>query len=88
MKNTIVNLIVVAAFSFSSAAIADTGMNDESQSVVAEVEQVAAASTEKSQPATKHTLSTMAGADRPKNLDLRHCLELEDNLAIARCAYE
>jgi hypothetical protein len=25
---------------------------------------------------------------RPKNLDLRHCLDLEDNAAIAKCAGE
>ncbi len=27
-------------------------------------------------------------ASRPRNLDLRHCLELKDNLEIAKCAGE
>ena len=27
-------------------------------------------------------------ASRPKNLDLRHCLELESNIEIAKCAGE
>ncbi len=31
---------------------------------------------------------TKARTERPKNLDLRHCLELESNAAIAKCAGE
>ncbi|MBU0620980.1 MAG: hypothetical protein KJ795_03940 [Gammaproteobacteria bacterium] len=93
MKNTIASLIVVAAFSFGSAAFAENGMNDEAQPAAAEVEQVQveqvmAEPIEESRPAMKHSSSTMAGADRPKDLDLRHCLDLADNVAIARCAYE
>ncbi|MFH0934571.1 MAG: hypothetical protein V1879_05140 [Pseudomonadota bacterium] len=88
MKNTIASLIVVAAFSFGSAAFAENGMNDEAQPAAAEVEQVMAEPIEESRPAMKHSSSTMAGADRPKDLDLRHCLDLADNVAIARCAYE
>lgn len=33
-------------------------------------------------------LKLEAGKPRPKNLDLRHCLNLKDNKAIAKCAGE
>jgi thiol:disulfide interchange protein DsbA len=43
------------------------------------------------QPEVKHTTSSKrakAKKMRPKDLDLRHCLELDNNPAIARCARE
>lgn len=88
MKITIAHLIVLAAFSFGSAALADTGMKGESQPAAKETEPVLAAPAEDSRPAPRRLPSIVAGADRPKDLDLRHCLDLTDNLAIARCAYE
>ncbi|HSM99359.1 MAG TPA: hypothetical protein VLS47_10135 [Gallionella sp.] len=41
------------------------------------------------QPAMKPAPVMTAGKpERPRNLDLRHCLELETNAAIAKCAGE
>ena len=48
-----------------------------------------AASAQESQPAMKRSTSGKhATTVRPKNLDLRHCLDLESNAAIAKCAGE
>jgi hypothetical protein len=91
MKITIAHLIVLAAFSFGSAAMADTGMKDESQPAATEAGQATAAPAEQPQSAPVHSTSTTQihpGMPRPMNLDLRHCLDLADNLAIARCANE
>jgi hypothetical protein len=103
MKDTIVNLIVLAALSFSDAALAAGEPGGKAQPAAAEpvtaasavptatvVESTPTASAKKPQPATRPTSGkhTRAKAVRPKDLDLRHCLELDNNPAIARCAHE
>jgi hypothetical protein len=37
---------------------------------------------------TKHYKRSKSNKQRAKDLDFRHCLELEDNAAIAQCARE
>jgi len=103
MKNTIINLIVVVALSISGAAFAagEEGPQARSTAVPAPaasavpattvVESTTAAPAEKPEPAAKPSTSSKrakASAVRPKDLDLRHCLELDNNPAIARCARE
>lgn len=98
MKNTITNLIAVVALSISGAAFAAGETESKSQPTAAMpapaasavpaatvVESASAAPAEKSQSTAKRA---KAGTFRPKNMDLRHCLELDDNPAIARCARE
>ncbi len=103
MKNTITNLIVVAALSNSGAAFAAGEEEAPARSMAIPapaasavppatvVESTTAAPAEEPQPTAKPSTSTKrtkAGAARPKDLDLRHCLELDNNPAIARCARE
>lgn len=103
MKNTIINLIVVAALSSSGAAFAagEEGAPARSMAIPAPaasaappatvVESKTAAPAEKPQATAKPSTSTKrakARAVRPKDLDLRHCLELDNYSAIARCARE
>jgi hypothetical protein len=104
MKDTIVHLIVTAALSFSGAALAAGEMASQAQPAPAQptqpvaaasavpatvTESTSAAPAKKTQPAAKRTTSGKhAKAPHPKNLDLRYCLELETNVAIAKCAGE
>ena len=110
MKNTIINLVVVTALSFSGAALAagETGSKAQppaaakpatpasvtpppASAVPTTTTAGSAPSAQASQPAAKpstpeeHATTKPA---RPKNLDLRHCLDLEGNTAIAKCAGE
>lgn len=104
MKDTIVNLIVLAALSFSDAALAAGEPGGKAQPGAAQpvasasavpaaavVESTPPAAAKEPQPATKRSTSNKrakARTVRPKDLDLRHCLELDNNPAIARCAHE
>lgn len=102
MKNTITNLIVAAALSISGAAFAASEEGPQARSMAipapaasavppATVVESKTAPAEKPQPAAKPSTSAKrakARAVRPKDLDLRHCLELDNNPAIARCARE
>jgi hypothetical protein len=104
MKNTIINLIAVVAVSFSSAAFAAEEMGDKAQPPAAQpvaaasavppataAEATSSVPAPESDPAMKRSTSrkfTKASPARPKDLDLRHCLELDNNPAIARCARE
>lgn len=101
MKNTIINLIVVAALSICGAAFAagEEGSQSRSMAIPAPaasavppatvVEPASPAPAEKPQAAAKRTASGKRAAKvRPKDMDLRHCLELDSNPAIARCAHE
>ncbi len=113
MNNTIVNLIVVAALSFSGAALAAAETESKAQPPAAQpavqpvtAKPVAAASVvppatalESTPPAPAkeppHAKRSVSGKSakvkktmRAKNLDLRHCLDLESNAAIAKCAGE
>ncbi len=98
MKNTITNLIVVAVLSISGAAFAAEEMESKPQPAATQpaaaasavpaatvVETTTAAAAEEPQPTSKRA---KAKTVRPKDLDLRHCLELDNNPAIARCARE
>lgn len=103
MKNTITNLIAVAALSINGAAFAagEEGTQARSMAIPAPaasavpaatvVESTSAAPAQEPQPAAKRSTSgkrAKTRAVRPKDLDLRHCLELDSNPAIARCARE
>jgi hypothetical protein len=93
MKNTIINLIAVVAVSFSGTAFAAEEIESKPQPAAAAsavpaatvVESAPAESAERLQPAAKRA---KARTFRPKDMDLRHCLELDGNPAIARCARE
>ncbi len=93
MKSAIPNLIVVAALSFTTSALAATEDQAPASPATAEASGVpaTAAAPQQPRPTEKHLAAgkrPKAKGPRPKNLDLRHCLELQDNLAIARCAGE
>lgn len=104
MKNTIVNPIVVAALLFSGVALAAGEMENKAQPAATQpvaaasavppataAEATSPAAAQKPQPAMKHSTSGKhhkAKQPRSKSLDLRHCLELETNIAIAKCAGE
>lgn len=103
MKSTILNLIAVAALFFNWTAQAAEEMERKAQppaQPVATASAVPPATTpvstppapaQKPQPSVKRsTPSKHAKAKmmRSKDLDLRHCLELESNVAIAKCAGE
>ena len=47
-----------------------------------------AAAAQAPQPKLSKTIKTASKPDRAKNLDLRHCLDLEIDAAIAKCAGE
>ena len=113
MKNTIMNVIVVTALSFSGAALAaeQTGGKIQTPAVkpvvpasavppVAKPAVTAVAPAAAAKPATPalqpepalkpSTPAAPAKAKpvRSKKRDLRHCLDLKTNAAIARCAGE
>ncbi len=103
MKSTIVNLTVVAALSFTRCAFGAGEVESKTPPasppaaaapavVVPEAAPAAPAQkAEKAEAVAKPSTSvkrTKARTERPKNLDLRHCLELESNAAIAKCAGE
>jgi len=90
-------MMLTGAGAFASEA--DSEVSSGSSSAKLEVEElkpVAAPAVEEQQPeeqapvvkpAKQYKRSTSSGP-RPKDLDFRHCLELEDNAAIAQCAQE
>ncbi len=103
MNNMIANLMVLTALSFSGTALAagEEASKAPAPAVQPGVTAPAAPTTaaESAPPATaqkpqgtteRSTPPKRAGKKkvRPKNLDLRHCLELESNAAIAKCAGE
>ncbi len=85
MKATITRLIVVAALSFSYAALAAEETRTESMAPETAAEPAPPA--QAPQPAVKSP-TPVKGKPRPKNLDLRHCLELKTDAEIAKCAGE
>lgn len=104
MKKISVNLIVGAALLCSGAALAAGEMESKTQSPAVKAVTAASAvlpasateatppaAAQKPQPTMKHSTSGKhhkAKLPRSKSLDLRHCLELETNIAIAKCAGE
>ncbi len=104
MKNTVVNLIVVATMACSGAALAagetESKAPPPAASPVAAASAVQPATTaestppapvQKPQPSPKGSTSGKHAKAKPmraKDLDLRHCLDLENNAAIAKCANE
>lgn len=86
MKTTITSLIVVAAWSFSNAMLAAGEMESKAQPVP-ETTTEQAAPTHAPQSAVKSP-TPAKGKPRPKNLDLRHCLDLKTDAEITKCAGE
>ena len=100
MKNTITNLIVVMALLFGGAALAAEKMERKAQPPAAKpvAPAVPPATAAEPAPATQAPLPALkpstpgkpaeAKPARSKSLDLRHCLDLEADAAIAKCAGE
>lgn len=90
MKTTIMNVIVVAALSFNGAALAAAETAGKVQAPAAQPPALAVppAAAQASQPAAKPSIPAKAKKTRPKNLDLRHCLDLKTDAEIAKCAGE
>ncbi len=88
MKTTIMNVIVVAALSFSGASLAAAETAGKVQSPASAVPPAPA---QASQPAVKPSVPVKpakAKKRRSQNLDLRHCLDLKTDAEIAKCAGE
>ncbi len=101
MKTTILSLLVVMALSFSGTVFAAAQAGGKAQPAEAKplpasaVPPAAAAKPATPAQAPEHALKPSTPAKsattkpgRAKNLDLRHCLDLETNAAIAKCAGE
>jgi hypothetical protein len=103
MKNTIVKSIVVAALLISGAALAAGETGNKAQPTATQpaaasavppataAESIQPAPAKEPQPTLKRSTSSKhakAKPSRSKSLDLRHCLELTSNAAIANCAGE
>ncbi len=102
MNNMIANLVVLTALSFSGAALAageeaSTAPAPAVQPAVTapatpptSAESAPPATAQKPQGTTERSTPRRGKKQkvRPKDLDLRHCLELENNAAIAKCAGE
>jgi len=90
MKATMINLMVAAALSYGGTPFAaeETGKARPATPASA----VPPAPAPGAAPSAKEHLpapgSVKAKPLRPKNLDLRHCLDLESATAIAKCAGE
>lgn len=84
MNNSASTLLLVLALPL--VALAQEGMEEQPAVPAAE----AAAPAGEPAPAAKPAEEPrpFPAGERPKDLDLRHCLDLGDNLAIARCAHE
>lgn len=102
MKTTIMNLIVAMALSFSGVALAAEKMESKAQPLAAKpvtpASAVPPATTAGSVPPAQAPQPELGPStpDKPakakparsKSLDLRHCLDLETDAAIAKCAGE
>ena len=100
MKTTIMNLIVVAALSFSGAALSAEEAKGRIQPPAAQpaapasavpaptAKPAAPAPVQEPQPEAKPSAPAKAKPPRSKTLDLRHCLDLETDAAVAKCAGE
>ncbi len=91
MKTTIAKLIVVAALSFSGTALAAEQMKSEEANTPASkpaASPAAPAVAPKLLSASQEPKPAKARPARSKSLDLRHCLDLKTNAAIAKCARE
>ncbi|HXU93701.1 MAG TPA: hypothetical protein VFP33_08610 [Gallionella sp.] len=95
MKTTIMNVIVVAALSFNGAALAAAETGGKIQTSAAQPAPPASAAppaaAKATLPAAKPTTPAKrvkVKRPRPKNLDLRHCLDLKTDAEIAKCAGE
>lgn len=84
MKTTITSLIVVAALSFSGASLA---AEESEAQPVPETAAEPAPDAQAPRPAVK-SQTPAKGKQRPKNLDLRHCLDQKTDAEIAKCAGE
>ncbi len=88
MKTAI--MIVVTALSFSSAALAagETESTAQPPAAKSEAPATAAEQAPAAQPVSKPVQRKRAKRAHPKSADLRHCLDLKTNAAIAKCAGE
>ena len=86
MKTSITSLIVVAALSFSGAALGAEETGSKAQPVPESATQPAPPA-QATRPTVK-SATPVKGRPRPKNLDLRYCLALKTDAEIAKCAGE
>lgn len=86
MKTTMMNLTVAAAMSFGGTALAAGEAGKAQPMAPASAVPAAPTATKEAPPAPARPVEVKP--PRPKNLDLRHCLELETDAAIAKCAGE
>lgn len=85
MKTAIANVIVIAALSLNGAALAAEETGGTELKLQQQLPPTSPAETP--QPAVKSP-TPEKGMPRPKDLDLRHCLELKTDAEIAKCAGE
>lgn len=97
MKSAILNLIAAIALSFGNASLAAEEPMQPPATAASAVQPAMAAKPaqpsplQQTQPAVKQPASgkhAKTTTMRPKDQDLRHCLELDSNAAIAKCAGE
>lgn len=96
MKRTILNLIAIAALSLSGMSLAVEDVAPVAMPMDGGAEQAATSSdsaTNTSIPESEPVVKNMrrdvpTKTNRSHTLDLRYCLELESNAAIAKCAGE
>lgn len=96
MKTYLMSLLAAAMMLTGAAAFAlgEEGSGHSSSAAKLEVEElkpVVEDAVEEAAPVTKpvkHYKRSKSNKQRAKDLDFRHCLELEDNAAIAQCARE
>lgn len=91
MKIAATVFFTLSVFSLATPAHAATDEETRPAAVTAPVsEQAEVTVTETPAPAAtpKVMPKHIPAGERPRDLDLRHCLDLGDNAAIARCAYD
>lgn len=87
MKNALSGLLAVMALSCCGMAFAaDTEMKVEK--AADEAPKMEKPMPQKNAKEPTDGVKLKAGEPRPKDLDMRHCLDLKDNAAIAKCAGE
>lgn len=95
MKTYLMGLLATVMMLFGTTAMAlgeeGSGHSSTTKLEVKELKPVvegAAAEPAPGAKPVKHYKRGKSGKSRAKDLDFRHCLELEDNAAIAQCAQE
>lgn len=90
MKKKLSGLFAALALSCGALAFGETedSMKEQPAAEAPKLEQQAPQQTEASEANAPSGEEIRAMPARPKDLDLRHCLELKDEAAIAKCAGE